>query len=62
MNKKQMARMKKKILAAHEKESEKIQKPEKDYSRSMEKWTEEEMDRKIAADEDEGTDENSENK
>jgi uncharacterized integral membrane protein len=53
MNKKQVSRMKKKILAAHEKESEKIKKPEKDYSESMEKWAEEKMDRKIADDDEE---------
>jgi len=61
MNKKQMARMKKKILAAHEMESEKIPKPEKDYSGSMEEWAEGEMDRRIS-DDDEGTSNNSEDK
>ena len=61
MNKKQIARMKKKILAAHEKETEKIQTPEKDYSGSMEEWAEGEMDRRIAADEDEGIVKNKEN-
>lgn len=62
MNKKQMARMKKKILAAHEKESEKIPEPEieKDYSRSMGEREKREMDPRIAADEDEGIAKNGE--
>ncbi|MBN2245472.1 MAG: DUF1049 domain-containing protein [Candidatus Aminicenantes bacterium] len=61
MNKKQIARMKKKILATHEKESEKIKKPEKDYSESMEKWAEEKMDRKIS-DEEEKTAKNNDDR
>lgn len=48
MNKKQMARMKKKILAAHESEQEKTPKPEKDYSGSMEERAEEEKDRRLS--------------
>lgn len=48
MNKKQMERMKKKILASHEHKPEKAPQVEKEYSESMEEWEEEEMDRRIS--------------
>ena len=59
MNKKQMERMKKKILAAHGPKPEKTPKIKKEYSESMEEWAEEEMDRRIP-DSDEETGKNSE--
>ena len=59
MNKKQMERMKKKILASHEHKPEKASKAEKEYSESMEEWAEEEMDRRIS-DTDEETGKSSE--
>ena len=55
MNKKQMERMKKKILASHEHKPEKAPKGEKEYSESMEEWAEEEMDRRISDTDEEET-------
>jgi len=48
MNKKQMERMKKKILASHEHKPEKSPKVEREYSDSMEEQAEEEMERRIS--------------